>query len=68
MLPLSVSRDSRGSSRCGNAEMHGCMVPQIPLGMLSNEMKSLNRELADRVSSYRSSRASATDEALHSIP
>ena len=38
------------SFRCGNPECNGCVVPQIPVGELSDEMNALNQEIAERVS------------------
>jgi hypothetical protein len=36
--------------RCDNPEEHGCVIPQIPVGELSEVMSALNREIAEKVS------------------
>jgi len=36
--------------RCNDPEGHGCIVPQTPVGALSQDMSALNREIAERVS------------------
>ncbi|KIM81582.1 hypothetical protein PILCRDRAFT_89058 [Piloderma croceum F 1598] len=44
-LPLT---SSHAPPRCNNPNEHGCVVPQTPVQNLSEEMDSLNREIAER--------------------